>query len=221
MYEQASPGRRIGPALIAVLVLLAGAAGTMGYLVTGQIIAGQVGGTGIAGPTSPGVGPSTTGSGATNPGATDPGTTPPVTEDPTDPDTFCPAITEKAVVDAGLAGELQLLRYVEGNRAGAAGAEAWICRNKDGVLIYQGHRKSGPFNAASSNDTILLALGILGKVETEGADGFVATNPKDPANPDDPTHTQYHIGPDTFVLLEKPSDRKTVYDVIRTVGPTG
>jgi len=165
-----------------------------------------------------------TGTGATDPGTspgTSPGTTPAVTEDPADPGTFCPAITEKAVVDAGLAGELRLLRYVEGKRAGAAGAEAWICRNKDGVLIYQGHRKSGPFNAASSNDTILLGRGILGKVEMEGADGFVATNPEDPSNPDDPTHTEYHVGPNTFFLVMKPSDNKTDYTVTRTVPKTG
>ncbi len=218
MYELPSAGRRLGPALIAVIVVLAGVAGTMGYLVARQIIAGRNDGANNAGPTSPGQGP--TGSGTTDPGPTQPGPSPEVSKNPDDPGSFCPAITETAMVDAGLAGGLKLLRYVEGTRSGAAGAEAWICQNTDGVLIYQGHRKSGPFNAANSNDTLLLARGIRGKVETEG-DGFVATNPKDPTNPDDPTHTQYHVGPDTFYLLEKPSDRRTEYVVVRSFGPPG
>jgi len=133
-------------------------------------------------------------------------------------DSDCPAITAKAVSDAGLNGQLQLLRYVSATVSGGSDAEAWICKNADGVLFYQGHRKTGPFEAATSDYTILLGRGILGKVATEGNDGFVATNPLDPANVDDPQRTEYHVAPKVFYFVVLPEGRKTEYVVTRTVG---
>jgi hypothetical protein len=149
---------------------------------------------------------------------TGPQTTPKVTPKADDPGTSCPAITTKAVSDAGLDAQLKLLRYVDATLTGGSPAEAWICKNTDGELFYQGHRKSGPFERATSDDTILLGRGILGKVDTEGDDGFVATNPKDPANPDDPERTEYHVSAKIFYFLVLPSGDRGDYTVTRTVG---
>jgi hypothetical protein len=194
-------------------VVLAGAAGTGAYLVTRQVL------TKADAPTSTAsTQPTIT---VTVPGLpTGPQTTPRATTDAKDPATFCPAITEKAVTAAGLAGGLVLLRYVQASATGLSDAEAWICKNSDGVLIYQGHRKSGPFDAATGDNTILLARGILGKVDTEGNDGFVATNPKDPANLDDPAHTEYHVSAKAFFHETSPGGARSDYKIVRTV-PTG
>jgi hypothetical protein len=221
VYEQPPAPRRIGRALIAVLVLLAAGTGTGSYLVTRQVLAGPAGpgganaGAGTPGGANAGPGRSPAQPSATIP--TGPQTTPKVTAKPQDPGTFCPAITARAVADAGLKGELRLLRYVDASATGASGAEAWVCKNADGVLFYQGHRKSGRFEAATSNDTILLGRGIRGKVETEGDKGFVAVNPQDAANPDDPNHTEYHVSPTSFFYVTVPQAGKTVYVITRTL----
>ena len=220
VYEQPPARRRIGPALIAVLVLLAAGTGAGSYLVTRQILAGPAGPGGAnAGAAMPSASSTRTRSPAQPPAAipTGPQTTPRVTAKPQDPGTFCPAITAKAVADAGLNGELRLLRYVDASATGASGAEAWVCRNADGVLFYQGHRKSGRFEAATSNDTILLGRGIRGKVDTEGDKGFVAINPQNAANPDDPNHTEYHMSPTSFFYVTVPQADKTVYVITRTL----
>jgi hypothetical protein len=234
VYEQPPARRRIGPALIVVLVLLAAGAGTGSYLVTRQILAGRAGpGGATAGPGGANAGPGGASASAGTPSAsstrtrspaqpsaaipTGPQTTPKVTPKPQDPGTSCPAITARAVADAGLNGELRLLRYVDASAAGTPGAEAWVCKNADGVLFYQGHRKSSRFEAATSNDTILLGRGIRGKVETEGDQGFVAVNPLDAANPDDPNHTEYHVSPTSFFYVTLPQADKTVYVITRTV----
>jgi hypothetical protein len=188
VYGQPPGRRRLGPAVIALLVLLAVGAGTGSYYLVRRILAD--------------------GAAVTN------------TESnkPTAQGTPCPAITAKAVSDAGLNGDLKLLRYVDATLPGGTDAEAWICRNADGVLFYQGHRKSGPFEAATSDDTLLLGAGILGKVTTEGDDGFVAVNPKDPANPDDPERHEYHVSRTAFYFVVLPAGEKTEYVVTRTAG---
>jgi hypothetical protein len=206
VYEQPDAGRRIGLPLFLVLVVLAGVAGTGAYFVARQVLANQS--------QNPEAGPSTPGTGPTTPTTV---TTPPIENDPTDRASFGPAITEKAVKDAGLAGELQLLRYVAGaGQGGNSDAEAWVCRNSDGVLIYQGHRKTGPFNAATSDHTILLARGIQGKVEANG-DEFIATFPQDPSNVDDPNRTDYHVAADAFYYVKSPSGEQTEYKIILTL----
>jgi hypothetical protein len=209
--------RRIGPAFVLVLVVLAAVAGTGGYVVTRKIIGDRSvdasGGatsnatTGTSTTDNP-----TTGAATATPGANPTSGNPP---DRNDQASSCPAITEKAVRDAGLGGELQVLRYVEGRGQGGPDAEAWICKDKNGVLIYQGHRKSGPFNAATSSDTILLALGIRGKVEERGGE-FVATSPRDPTNLNDPTYTEYHVSATVFFILDLPGQRRTEYAITRT-----
>jgi hypothetical protein len=199
------PSRRIGPGLIVVLLLLAGVAGAGGYLGTRRILVDQAGGSG------------STSSPSATPAPTPTVVVPDITGDPKDPATFCPAVTEKAVTDAGLAGELQLLRYVTAKgKNGEFDAEAWVCQNADRVLIYQGHRKSGPFTEATSNHTLLLASGIRGRVTVEGT-GFVATNPKNATNPDDPEHTDYHVSATEFYLLQSPSGVRIDYTITRTV----
>jgi hypothetical protein len=216
VYEHPSGRRRIGPGLIAVLVVLAAGFGGGSYFVARRILAARVGGAEAATTaTTPPPGVTTAPS---VPAATGPQTTPKVTPKAEDPASFCPAITAKAVSDAGLNGQLQLLRYVSATVSGGSDAEAWICKNADGVLFYQGHRKTGPFEAATSDHTILLGRGILGKVATEGNDGFVATNPLDPANVDDPQRTEYHVAPKVFYFVVLPEGRKTEYVVTRTVG---
>jgi hypothetical protein len=199
-------GRRIGPAFVLVLIVLAAVAGTGGYVITRQII-GNRSQDPNAGPTgNPSVATTTSGANPTSEATPDHQNGQVIS---------CPAITEQAVLDAGLGGQLQLLRYVDGRGQGGPDAQAWICKDKNGVLIYQGHRKSGPFNAATSSDTILLGSGIRGKVEERGGE-FVATNPKDPANIDDPTRTDYHVSATAFFFVDLPSQRRTEYSIIRT-----
>jgi hypothetical protein len=216
VYEQPPGHRRIGPALIALLVVLGGGVGTGSYFVVRQMLASRSDQAQASGTTPPPRTSSTMRPAVPTP--TGPQTTPKVTPKADDPGTSCPAITTKAVSDAGLDAQLKLLRYVDATLAGGSPAEAWICKNADGALFYQGHRKSGPFAAATSDDTILLGRGIVGKVDTEGDDGFVATNPKDPANPDAADRTEYHVSPKIFYFVVLPAGDRSDYTVTRTVG---
>ena len=199
MYEQPR-SRRITPALVAVLLVLAALAGGGGYLVTRQVLAARAGGS-----------------------ATDPRTSgPPATSAQPGPATgsatTCPALTEAAVRSKGLAGGLKLLLYVSSTgTTSVAGAEAWVCRNTDGLLIYQGHRRTGPFTDVCCSDTILLAAGIKGRVVQNG-DEFVATSPKDVSNPDDPNHTDYHVSRTQFYYVDFPQNAKVTYTIDGT-GP--
>lgn len=239
VYEQPPSRRRIGPALIAVLAVLAIAAGAGSYLVVGQVLAGgeatptgdattpdgggAVGNQPDGGTAVGGVGLGTNPSTATprpsgSPVATQasPQSTATATAKPADPATSCPAVTVKAVAAAGLNSELKLLRYVEVSQSGSNG-EAWVCRNAAGVLFYQGHRKSAAFDVATGNDTILLGRGVLGKVDTEGDARFVAYNPQNQANPDDPDHTEYHVSATAFYYVKQPEGRRTDVVIVRTL----
>jgi hypothetical protein len=173
MYEPVSPQRRISPALIAVLLVLAGAAGTGAYLVARQVIATSdtvANGPGSAGRTTaaaPAAAPS--GTGSTAAGAP-PATFPPPTGD------ACPAFTVAAVKAAGRTGSLKLLLYVDAALSGTDGAEAWICQDSDGSLYYQGHNKTGPATNATTSNTILVGPGIRGTVVAAGT-GYSAKNP--------------------------------------------
>jgi hypothetical protein len=216
VYEQPAASRRFGPTLIALLVVLATVAGTMGYLVARQIIIDRAGAKtnvpGALGDVLPGdLKP--TGSPATLTGTT-PVTGAPVSTSPSPSDSgmSCPALTEKAVREAGLAGGLTLLRYVhvDGASSRDSDAEAWVCRNKDGVLVYQGHVRSGPFNAVLSDSTLLLVKGVRGYVEPEG-DGFVAVNPSGLTK-----RTEYHVSRTELVVVNRPGGSTTHYPVIST-----
>jgi hypothetical protein len=199
VYEQ-PPRRRISPILAVVLVLLAGAVGAVAYVVTRQIVAGD--------PVADG--PGTTGTPSSSNASTAPTNGP-------DPNT-CPALTEAAVKAKGLAGGLKLLLYVSAKGTDTlAGAEAWVCQNTDGLLIYQGHRRTGAFTDVCCADTILLAAGIKGRVVQVG-NSFVATSPKDVSNPDDPNHTDYHVSRTEFYFVDLPQNTTVTYSIDKT-GP--
>jgi hypothetical protein len=214
VYEQPPGRKRIGPALIVVLVLLAAGAGTGSYYLVKRELADRAA---QAGPETGGSTPPPTQT-RPQPTPTGPQTLPKVTPKPDDAGTSCPAITADAVAKAGLDGELKLLRYVDATVTGGSGAEAWICKNGAGQLFYQGHRKTGPFDAATSDHTVLLGRGILGKVDTEGDDGFVAFYPKNATDPDDPEHTEYHLSGKAFYFVVVPTNERVNYTITRTVG---
>jgi hypothetical protein len=193
MYSASS--RRIGPALVVVVALLALGSGTGAYVVIRNL---------RGGPAS-----------HADDARTAPGVTQPLATTPDRPDNECPAITVRAVRAAGLNADLTLLRYVDAVLLGGTPAEAWICRNADGLFYYQGHRKSGPFNAATSQDTILLGHGILGEVDQADQSAFMALNPMDPKNPYDPIRTAYYVSPTSFYFTD-PDGNRTTYTVIST-----
>jgi hypothetical protein len=211
VYEQ-STGRRIGPALIAVLVVLAGTAGTFAYLVTKRIVAGQAT---ASPPTATGTPttPRTTAPRTTTATARPPtNTTRPATQSqsPPDPGDACHPATVQALANAGVNSTLEMLLYVQVRRPGELDAEIWICKNADGLLIYQGHVLSGDLDVADNgNNTILLAEGIKGTVDTEGGDGWKATNPSGSSS------TEYHVSRERLVIVRRPSNRETDYTVIR------
>lgn len=102
----------------------------------------------------------------------------------------CPQFTIDAVVAAGGPGNLVEVRYVQGARPSGLGGEAWICRDSDDTLYYQGHDRNGPATAATSGNTILLGGSFPGAVTRDG-ETYVATN----------GGTQYLVGPDTFAIV--------------------
>jgi hypothetical protein len=207
VYEEPFQSRRIGPALIAVLVVLAALAGTLGYAGMKAVL-----------------GPSGTPNGSPSNSSTktqdsnrpsDTGTSPgeptsPGTDDPNNPPTTaCPSATLAALLAANLGGDLKLRLYVRGSTANASDAEVWICENADGVLVYQGHVLNGPLSVADNGlNTLLLVEGIKGSVVEDGA-GFKAVNPNGR------TTTEYHVARDQLVVVDKPSNRQRVYTVTK------
>jgi hypothetical protein len=203
VYEQpSSPGHRVGPALIALLVALAATAGTFGYLVARRVVDAQA--SGGTSPTTPPAGGSSQSPGGNQPTRTQPAGT--GTPNEPDPAAACPEVTVKAVRDAGLNADLTVLLYVQARRQGADDAEVWICKNADDRLIYQGHLLRGPITAAESDDSILLAEGIKGTVETEGT-GYKATNVVGDRS------TEYHVSRDALVLRHLPGGRTEEYRI--------
>ncbi len=179
---------RLNPVLVAVLALLAGAAGTSAYLLVGRYFDGQ------AQATSPRPSRSSTPASTTPTNAADP----------------CPQFTVDAVRDAGRPGNLVRVIYVEVELADTAGAEAWICRDSDGTLYYQGHNKDAPATAATSDNTILLGTPINGSV-TQNGSTYTATNPSSTGG----GTTQYIVSREKLTLV-LPSGARTDYAVVRT-----
>ncbi len=212
MYEEPQTGRRVGPALVAMVVVVAAAAGTLGYYGARRILDDRKTATASPGastpatvPTTPGEdgAPTTPGTEPADPGPGGPTSPPP---DPPSPDR-CPILTQLAVRARGLPADLKLIIYIEAERAGSSNAEVWICSNEVGTLFYQGHVKNGPFLAATSNNTLLLGDGIRGTVEVEGT-GWVATNVVDDRT------TEYHVSAEKLVQRDLPGDTVTEYTVI-------
>jgi hypothetical protein len=179
--------RRLSPLLIAVLALLAGAAGTSAYLLVGQYLDARADATG------PGPSRSSTPAVPTLTNTADP----------------CPQFTVDAVRQAGRPGNLERVVYVEATLAGTAGAEAWICRDSDGTLYYQGHNKAGRATVATGDYTILLGTPIEGTVTANGST-YTATNPSN-----DGRTTQYIVSRQTLTLV-LPSGARTDYTVVRS-----
>jgi hypothetical protein len=200
VYEQPSPGHRVGPALVALLVALAATAGTFGYLVTRRVVQAEgLGGTSAT--TSPAT-PGTQGSGTT---PTRPATT--GTPAPNDPAAACPAVTVKAVRDAGLNADLTVLLYIRTHREGVTDIQVWICKNADDLLIYQGHVMRGQLRAAESNSSLLLAEGVKGTVVREGT-GYKATNVVGDRS------TEYHVSRELLVIRNLPQDTGEEHPVV-------
>ena len=193
MYEQPSPGHRVGPALVALLVVLAATAGTFGYLVTRRVADAR------------GAAATTTTTTTTTPAGPPTSTRPAA---PRTPDsTACPEVTVTAVRDAGLNADLQMLLYIRTRRTGLADSEVWICKNAGELLIYQGHLMKAPLTAAVSNNSILLAAGIKGTVEPEGT-GYKATNVVGDKK------TEYHVSRQVLVIRHLPQDVRERHPVV-------
>ena len=215
MYEVPSP-RRVGPGLIAVLVVVAAVAGTMAYLVTRQALADR----NAARQTTPPVGQTGGPTGPTQSLPAPPPDTPtgtptrtrgPEQSRPGDGES-CPKLTADALAAAGLNAELSLLMYVEFVTV-AGPSRAWICRNADDVLVYQGHQRSSEFDAADNGiNTILLAEGIKGTVvEIDG--GYQATN-RGPGG----GLFRYTATEETFTIAP-PSGPETTVEVDKVITP--
>ena len=213
MYDQPS-GRRFGPALIVFLVVVAGLAGTVGYFGTRNYLDARATAINTPGPSNT---TSTGGGGQTHPststsngGGTNTNTN---TGGPVQPGdaTKCPGPTVDAVAAAHLNSQLTVVLYVHVHKPNVTDSEVWICKNADGVLVYQGHVLSGPLDVANNKvNTILLADGILGTVEPEG-DGYVAKN----TNLDTGITTEYHITKSKLVVISEPGDlNRTEYPVV-------
>jgi hypothetical protein len=210
VYDQPEP-RRVGPLLLVVLLVLGGVGGTMGYLVTRQVLANNASGApGPSGIQTPG--PTGT-PGATPGGTSGPQVTTSATANPKDEGTFCPEVTAKAMTDAGLNGKLSVLLYVEVTLPAAGPARGWVCRNEDGVLVYQGHQLSGPLDKANNGrNTIILAKGVAGEVVVEG-EGYKAINMAA-----DGKRTDYLVTKNTFKIVQS-SGGTTTGNVTRFYTP--
>jgi hypothetical protein len=197
---------------VAAVVVLAAAAGTLGYYGARRILndratasANPDQSTPATGPTTPSDGgaPTTPGTEPADPGLDDPTSPPP---GPPTPDR-CPILTQLALRARGLPSQLKLIIYIEAERRDSSNAEVWICSNEAGTLFYQGYVKNGPFTAATSRNTLLLGEGIRGTVAVEGA-GWVATNV------DGDRTTEYHVSEEKLVQRNLPGDSVAEYTVI-------
>lgn len=141
----------------------------------------------------------------TTTGLDDPGSpsAPAVEETTTAAPLPCPQFTADAVRQSGGPGNLVELRWVQGARPGGLGGEAWICRDDDGRLYYQGHDLTGPATAATSSNTILIGGSVRGEVFLDG-DIYVATNGQ----------TRYLVGPDVFAIVNN-GNRTDFTDLIQ------
>jgi hypothetical protein len=179
--------RRVSPAVLTLLVLTAVAAATFSYLIARRLTADP---------------PADASRGRVVATAS---VTPPATPDPDAPP--CPAVTGKALAEAGFDGDLELVIYIKARQAGRDDAEVFVCRNRDGLLAYQGHVLTGPLDAADNGiNTILLAEGIKGEVSDEGAE-IVAVNAGAT------TTTEYHVSRETLRVVTIPGTT-SVYEVV-------
>jgi len=214
VYDQPSTGHRVGPALIALLAVLAAAGGSAGYFGTKAVLTNN--GTPRAGATvvrttvpagqtqttTPGNSPQTSGGGQTGPSTTQPQVP------PGDPAT-CPAATVNAVAAAGLDSVLSVKLYIRVHRDREYDSEVWICQNPAGLLVYQGHVMRAVLTTGTSDSSLLIAEGIKGTVVAT-SDGYTATNPTT-----DGRSTEYRVTRTVLTTVNEPGDRdKQVYPVV-------
>lgn len=222
MYEEPTAPRRLGPAVIAMLVVLAAVTGTMAYLVARQVLLGRGDNPTVTQPDPSTPAPGTTsepGLGPTSPApaSSEPTTEPPPTrgQDQSRPNDgeSCPKLTADALAAKGLNAELNLLLYVEFTTVRGK-ARVWICRNADDVLVYQAHERRSEFDAADNGiNTLLLAQGIKGSVSAI-ENGYLARNPG-PGG----TVTEYTAAPETFSIVVRPDGAATSVPVTKAITP--
>lgn len=187
------PRRPASPGLIVTLAaagaLVAGAAGTGAYLGVSAYLDNRPG---TGDPTDP------SSTQTTGPGESPSGPSAPA----------CPEEIAAAVRDEGGLGELTQVIYVKGALDGRASAEAWICRDSDGTIYYQGHELAGPFVGGRSPYTILLGGDVEGSV---AVDGNVYR-----AYPGGNSGFHYEVSPGTFAKVEANGQRRD-YDVVEVI----
>jgi hypothetical protein len=116
------------------------------------------------------------------------GTATPTTT-PATPVEPCPEFTIDRVQAEGRPGNLVTELYVRGTKANGDEGEAWICRDSDDRLYYQGHDIDGqPF--AEGENAIVVGGGINGDVTQDGS-AYVATT----------SFGQYRVSPTEFRLV--------------------
>lgn len=189
------PRRPASPGLIVTLAaagaLVAGAAGTGAYLGVTAYLDNRPG-TGSPTDTS---GTQTVGPGQTSPSAT-----------------ACPGEIAAVVRDEGGPGDLTQVIYVKGALDGRASAEAWICRDSDGTIYYQGHELAGPFVGGRSSYTILLGGDVEGSVAVEG--NVYRAYPRGNSG------YHYEVSPTTFAKVEANGQRRD-YEVVEVITDLG
>ena len=121
----------------------------------------------------------------------------------------CPQPTIDAVKAKGGPGHLSRVLHVEGTSA-KGNAEAWICRDDNGTLYYQGHDKSGPLGVATGDYTILVGGLIRGSVTFDGS-RYIASNP------DLTGDTRYIVSRSTFSVIH-PDGSKQDYTLVKVEG---
>ena len=154
--------------LVAIGAFAVGFGGTGAYLAVSQTLSNQTG----AGPDDGGT------------------SSAPVVEETTEaPQRPCPAFTIEAGRQSGRPGELVEVRWVQGTRPNGLGGEAWICRDSDDTLYYQGHDIDGEPWIEGEN-VIVVGGGINGSVVQDGS-AYVATV----------SFGQYRVSPTEFRLI--------------------
>lgn len=150
--------------LVAIGAFAVGFGGTGAYLAVSRALGGQT-------PTGPG-----------QAGASSTATSTPA-EQP------CPDFTIDRVRAEGRPGNLVEVLHVRGTKSNGDEGEAWICRDSDGTLYYQGHDIDGAPLAEGEN-AIIVGGGINGDVVQDGST-YVATV----------SFGQYRVSPNEFRLV--------------------
>jgi hypothetical protein len=103
----------------------------------------------------------------------------------------CPGITVQAAKDHGSPGNLIPLIYVDTDLS-----EAWICRDSNGKLWYQGHTKSAAERNGASREPFVEGVNSLFLTDVKPEDGgWVATNTTNQGT------TTFHVSEGTLKIV--------------------